>query len=141
MGLRAAMPKSLVVDSLSEPESEAPLVPKTAPKKRKRGEPPAIDQKSEETLKLLLSKQCACNKKTCLQQFRPPERFATVLEYRRHFFELEKMDADNFAPRLLFGFRWRGLNIWQEWLTLANFHFGLGHEIGPPQVLHQLLKT
>lgn len=92
------MPSSQTIDALSGSDESAPEQgPAPRIKKRKRGDPAPVDFKSEGALRMLLGKQRPCKKKTCLQQFSAPEIFGKLTQYRGHWFDLEKMDQDNFA--------------------------------------------
>ncbi|CAK9057629.1 FO synthase subunit 1 [Durusdinium trenchii] len=85
---------------VSESESETSRVEEAAVEaagRRKRKRSPPVDKSSETFLRSLLGKECPRKKKTCLQQFIEPTKSNDLLEYRKHYFELHKLDQDNYV--------------------------------------------
>ena len=83
--------------SESEKEVVAPKEPVGSRRKRRRTKSPApkLDQKSaEQSLRALLGHQCSCKKGSCLQQFGAD--FDALLDYRKQWFDLHKLDQDSF---------------------------------------------
>ena len=97
------MPKRSVLDLLSGSETDD----ETPDPNQERGGKHASDPKSilprkdsEVFQRSLLGSTCGCKhkkSKNCLQQFVAGENFRKLLEYRSHWFELEKVDQDNYA--------------------------------------------
>lgn len=110
------MPKHASVDCLSDSDTDSGLEddhdddtdqetasPVGHQKRKRKGgestEKDAVDKTSEMYLRSLIGRHCKCKKqrRTCLQQFAAPDLFQKLSEYRRHWFELEKLDQDNFV--------------------------------------------
>lgn len=66
--------------------------------KRKQLTP--AERSSEDHLRSVLARECGCKRKTCFQQFISEPAFRELLDYRCHWYELHKMDQDQFAPGL-----------------------------------------
>lgn len=94
------MPLKAVVDE-SESEASLDLEPRPGASRKRKAAPERVDKSTETFLRSLLGKQCPCKKKTCMQQFIEPKHFESLMAYRKHWFELEKLDQDNLAPQLL----------------------------------------
>lgn len=61
------------------------------PVKRKLSRPASDDQIA---LRVLLGRQCKCAKQNCFQKFGPEEQFQKLVEFRKHWAELHKLDQD-----------------------------------------------
>ena len=96
------------VQALSESEDEGPLIPEVPlpihqPRKRKRNSgprPPEIEsaqQDSAHDLRALLGKRCKCKRRDCMSLF-TGERFQPLLEYRKSFLAMHKLDKDHAVP-------------------------------------------
>ena len=93
------MPVEARVVALSGSESsgsDAAAAAAVVSNKRKRGKE-SQDKSSEPYLKALLGRGGKC-RKACMAQFDTPETLASLLEYRKHWFALEKVDQDNHVP-------------------------------------------
>lgn len=96
------MPSKRQISELSSEESELkPFVPE-APKGRRaqKGKLPSLLERSGEAyLRNTLARDCKCRRKTCLQQFIATAAFKKLEDYRCHWFELHKLDQDQFVSR------------------------------------------
>ena len=94
------------VQDLSD-ESQEPAAPlKVAAHGRKRARCGAAvskvgkDLASPEHVLLTLGKKCRCSARNCFSQFRHGAAHQRLLEFRKHWAELHKLDQDQIAPRL-----------------------------------------
>ena len=112
----APMPVDRVISTVSSDSEKEPVAPKETvrrPRKRRRAKssvPQTDDRSSEKSLRALLGRECKCKRKNCLQQFVPAEDFQGLLEYRKNWFDLHKLDQDNYVSvrknRNIFGLRY-----------------------------------
>lgn len=87
-------------DSDSVKEQVAPKEPVPRAQKRRRSKasvPQTDDRASEQSLRALLGRECKCKRKNCLQQFVPAKDFQSLLDYRKHWFDLHKLDQDSYV--------------------------------------------
>ena len=97
------MPIPPVID-LSDEECpseglDAQLLPSLWRKKRKRqtdGPPPRETMESQ--LKVLLGKRCVSCRHNCMQKFSEPAKFETLVEFKRDWLALHKLDQDQAVP-------------------------------------------
>ncbi|CAK9045691.1 FO synthase subunit 1 [Durusdinium trenchii] len=97
------MPIPPVID-LSDEEcpsegQDAQLLPSLWRKKRKRqtdGPPPRETMESQ--LKVLLGKRCVSCRHNCMQKFSEPAKFETLVEFKRDWLALHKLDQDQAVP-------------------------------------------
>ena len=111
----APMPVDRVIRTLSSDSEKEPVAPKEPvqrPQKRRRAKssvPQTEGRSSEKSLRALLGRECKCKRKNCLQQFVPAKDFQCLLEYRQNWFDLHKLDQDNYVSvrqdRNMFGLR------------------------------------
>lgn len=84
------------VDSLSESGdsgSRKRPVRKTGLKKKR------VPLDDETHLRASLAKPCKCKRKWCYQRFAQPTLFSSLVQFRREWCQLHKLDQDREAPR------------------------------------------
>ena len=97
----------------------APKEPARPAKRRRRqksapvAEPREV-KSSAKFLRSILGRECSCKKRDCLQQFIPEEDFQSLLEYRRHWCDLLKLDQDSYASCRLLGLNFQVLGRWPQ---------------------------
>ncbi|CAK9086345.1 FO synthase subunit 1 [Durusdinium trenchii] len=97
------MPVACTVDALSSDSAEdfLPAAPKEPSRKRRRMKTLANAQLAQKdpssSLRSLIGRECSCKRKICFQQFVADQDFQPLLEYRKHFFDLHKLDQDSYA--------------------------------------------
>lgn len=97
------MPVACTVDALSSDSAEdfLPAAPKEPSRKRRRMKTLANAQLAQKdpssSLRSLIGRECSCKRKICFQQFVADQDFQPLLEYRKHFFDLHKLDQDSYV--------------------------------------------
>lgn len=77
----------------------APKGQRAASSGQKRKQLTPAERSSEGHLRSVLGRECGCKRKTCFQQFIFEPAFSELSNYRCHWYELHKLDQDQFAPR------------------------------------------
>lgn len=77
----------------------APKGQRAASSGQKRKQLTPAERSSEGHLRSVLGRECSCKRKTCFQQFIFEPAFSELSNYRCHWYELHKLDQDQFAPR------------------------------------------
>ena len=91
----------LTDEEASSTEKEELKVARAPAKKRKRRDGPTLKDRlrSREWCKQFVSKHCGGKcKKLCLKQFSGKQLFEELLQFRQHWSELHKLDADRLVP-------------------------------------------
>lgn len=92
------MPSKRQILEVSSDESFVPEAPKER-RAQKEKLPSLFERSSEQYLRSTLARECKCRRRTCLQQFIATPEFTNLADYRCHWFELHKLDQDQFVSR------------------------------------------